>query len=89
MEEQNRDSNHRAKDPQTDNLSILNNITGDPQTDGVADMQPEQRNELALSEFELDAGLGRGPFGRPTPVEEAAGDHPHYRTSSDQSEEAR
>ena len=89
MEEENRDSHNRANDPQTDNLSILNNITGDPQTDGVADLQPEQRNELALTEFELDAGLGRGPFERPTPVEEATSDHPHYRTSSIESEDDR
>lgn len=86
MENQNRDSDNRANDPQTDNVSILNNITGDPQSDGVADMQPEQRNELALTEFELDAGLGRGPFGRPTPVEEATTDHPHYRTTSDEAD---
>lgn len=89
MEEPNRDSNNRANDPQTDDISILNNITGDPQTDGVADTQPEARNELALSEFELDAGLGRGPFGRPTPVEEATSDHPNYRKTSDESEEDR
>ena len=61
MEEKNRDSHNRAKDPQTDNLSILNNITGDPQSDGVGDLNPEQRNELALSEFELDAGPGSRP----------------------------
>ncbi len=89
MEEQNRDSRNRANDPQTDNVSILNNITGDPQSDGVADLQPEKRNELALTESELDAALGRSPFGRPTPTEEATTDHPHYRTSSDESEEDR
>ncbi len=79
MEENNRDNHNRANDPKTDNLSILNNITGDPQSDGVGDLAPVQRNELALSEFEVNAGLGLSPFERLTPVEEATTDHPHYR----------
>ena len=79
MEENNRDNHNRANDPKSDNLSILNNITGDPQSDGVGDLAPVQRNELALSESEVTAGLGLNPFERPTPVEEATTDHPHYR----------
>jgi hypothetical protein len=68
------------------NSGNLNNITGDPETDGVADLEPEKRNELSLSESEMEAGLGLNPFERPTPVEEARKDHPHFLSTSDESE---
>ena len=71
------------------NDHTINNITGDPETDGAGNLEPEKRNELALSELELDAGLGRGPFERPTPIEEAGTNHPNYLPTSDQSEEER
>ena len=72
-----------------ENPHNINNITSNPESDGAGDLNPEQRNQLALSEFEVDAGLGKGPFGRPTPVEEAATDHPNYLQTTDQSEEDR
>jgi hypothetical protein len=68
------------------NSGNLNNITGDPETDGVADLEPVKRNELSLSESEMEAGLGLNPFERPTPVEEARKDHPHFLSTSDESE---
>ncbi|MBN9392223.1 MAG: hypothetical protein J0I20_29570 [Chloroflexi bacterium] len=72
-----------------ENIHNINNITGNPDSDGAGNLDPEQRNELALSEFELDAGLGRGPFERPTPIEEAESDHPSYLPTTEQSEEDR
>lgn len=72
------------KEALVENFSNLNNITENPDSDGVGDTRPEQRNELALSEFELNAGLGLNPFERPTRVEEATTDHPHYLNASDE-----
>ena len=71
------------------NTHNVNNFTGDPGTDGAGNLDPEKRNELSLSELELDAGLGRGPFERPTPIEEATSDHPNYLPTTEQSEEDR
>jgi hypothetical protein len=72
-----------------ENPHNINNITGNPDSDGAGNLAPERRNELALSEFDIDAGLGRGPFERPTPIEEAESDHPSYLPTTEQSEEDR
>lgn len=74
------------KEALAENSSNLNNITGNPDSDGVGDLQPVQRNELSLSEADMEAGLGLSPFERPTPVEEAQIDHPHYLATSDDPE---
>lgn len=71
------------------NSGNLHNITGDPETDGVADLHPEKRNELALNEAEIEAGLGLNPFQRPTPVEEAHRDHPHFLNTTEEPEGSR
>jgi hypothetical protein len=71
------------KEALADNASNQNNITGNPDSDGVGDLQPVRRNELSLSEAEMEIGLGLSPFERPTPVEEAHIDHPNYLSTSD------
>ena len=76
------EKNNPTADPQTDTISMRNNITGDPQSDGVGNLKYEPRNELFLSEDEIDAGLGKGPFDRDTLADELRSedpDHPQYR----------